>query len=118
MFFADPAAAFGNVGRALRPAGRLVMMVWQDRERNEWDVAIGQSLAGLAEAAAASAGPDPFSLADPPAVAGMLAAAGFADVTFTDVREPYCRAHCGAACRISRIRRWRRNRNALGTLRS
>ena len=88
MFFADPAAAFGNLGRALRPAGRLVMMVWQDRERNEWDVAIRQSLAGPAEAAVVSAGPDPFSLADPPAVTGMLTAAGFADVTFTDVREP------------------------------
>ena len=44
MFFADPVAAFGNAGRALRPAGRLVMMVWQDRERNERDVAIRQSL--------------------------------------------------------------------------
>ena len=29
MFFADPVAAFGNIGRALRPGGRLVMMVWQ-----------------------------------------------------------------------------------------
>ena len=89
MFFADPVAAFGNAGRALRPAGRLVMMVWQDRERNEWDIAIRQSLAGPGgSAAAASAGPDPFSLADPPAVTGMLEAAGFADVTFTDVRKP------------------------------
>ena len=89
MFFSNPVAAFGNAGRALRPAGRLVMMVWQDRERNEWDVAIRQSLAGPGgSAAAASGGPDPFSLADPPAVTGMLGAAGFADVTFTDVREP------------------------------
>ena len=29
MFFQDPVVAFANVGRALRPAGRLVMMVWQ-----------------------------------------------------------------------------------------
>src|SRR5262249_26983602 len=29
MFFDDPVAAFANVRRALRPAGRLVMMVWQ-----------------------------------------------------------------------------------------
>ncbi|HEY7009365.1 MAG TPA: SAM-dependent methyltransferase, partial [Jatrophihabitantaceae bacterium] len=36
----------------------------------------------------ASAGPDPFSLADPPGVTKILEAAGFADVTFTDVREP------------------------------
>jgi ubiquinone/menaquinone biosynthesis C-methylase UbiE len=35
MFFDDPAAAFANIRRALRPAGRLVMLVWQARERNE-----------------------------------------------------------------------------------
>jgi len=89
MFFADPVAAFANIRRALRPAGRLVMMVWQASERNEWDVAIRQSLAGPGEAVAvASGGPDPFSLADPPAVTQILQAARFADVAFTDVREP------------------------------
>lgn len=89
MFFADPVAAFGNVGRALRPDGRLVMMVWQARERNEWDVALCQALAGPGgSATGASAGPDPFSLADPVVVTGILEAAGFAAVTFTDVREP------------------------------
>ena len=88
MFFDDPVAAFANVGRALRPAGRLVMMVWQAHDRNEWEVAIRQSLAGTGgSAAVGSAGPDPFSLADPPAVTGILEAAGFADVTFTDVHE-------------------------------
>jgi hypothetical protein len=35
-----------------------------------------------------SGGADPFSLADPPAVKQILEAAGFADVAFTDVREP------------------------------
>jgi SAM-dependent methyltransferase len=89
MFFADPVTAFANIGRALRPAGRLVMMVWQACDRNEWDVAIRRSLTGPeGSAAAASAGPDPFSLADPPAVTAILEAAGFADVIFTDVREP------------------------------
>ena len=89
MFFDDPGAAFANVRRALRPAGRVVMMVWQPRERNEWDAAIHRSLAGLqGPVAAASAGPDPFSLADPPAVKQILGAAGFADIAFTDVCEP------------------------------
>jgi SAM-dependent methyltransferase len=89
MFFDDPGAAFANIRRALRPAGRLVMMVWQAHERNEWDVAIRQSL-GAAEAPAAvpSGGADPFSLADPPTVAEILEAAGFAHVAFTDVGEP------------------------------
>ena len=45
MFFADPAAAFANIRGALRPTGRLVMMVWQaPSARNEWDVAICQAL--------------------------------------------------------------------------
>lgn len=89
MFFADPAMAFANIRRALRPGGRLVMMVWQAAGRNEWDVTIRQSLqAAEAPASRPSAGPDPFSLADPPTVTNLLRAAGFADVSFTDVREP------------------------------
>ena len=89
MFFDDPVAALANIGRALRPAGRLVMMVWQASERNEWDVVIRRSLAAAGgPAAAACEGPDPFSLADPPAVKEILAAAGFTGVAFTDAREP------------------------------
>ena len=73
MFYDDPAAAFANISRALRPAGRLVMMVWQAPERNEWDVTIRQAL-GMT---AISAGlPDAFSLADPPAVTEILEGAG------------------------------------------
>jgi SAM-dependent methyltransferase len=89
MFFDDHIAAFANIRRALRPAGRLVMMVWQAHERNEWDVAIHQSLTAAHEPMARpSEGPDPFSLADPPTVTEILEAAGFANVAFTDVREP------------------------------
>ena len=44
MFFTDPAAAFANIRRALRPDGRLVMMVWQAHDRNEWDVVIRECL--------------------------------------------------------------------------
>jgi ubiquinone/menaquinone biosynthesis C-methylase UbiE len=73
MFFDDPGAAFANLGRALRPAGRLVMMVWQTHERNEWDVTIHQSLKAADEPVTIpSGGPDPFSLADPPVVTRIL----------------------------------------------
>ena len=73
MFFADPVAAFTNIGRALRPAARLVLLVWQERDRNEWATAIRQALTA---AAATPRGPDPFSLADPTVTEGILAAAG------------------------------------------
>ena len=89
MFFTDPAAAFTNIWRALRLDGRLVMMVWQAPDLNEWDVAIRQSLGGSdASTALDPAGPDPFSLADPTAVTEILETAGFADVAFTEVDEP------------------------------
>jgi hypothetical protein len=85
MFFADPVAAFTNIGRALRPAAPVVLLVWQERDRNEWATAIGQALTA---AAATPRNPDPFSLADPTVTEGILTAAGFADVSFTDVHEP------------------------------
>jgi SAM-dependent methyltransferase len=85
MFFADPVAAFTNIGRALRPAARLVLLVWQERDRNEWATAIRQTLTA---ASATPRGPDPFSLADPTVTEGILAAAGFAEVSFSDVHQP------------------------------
>ncbi len=89
MFFDDPVTAFANIGRSLRSAGRLVMMVWQAHERNEWAVAIRQSLDTTdAPVAEAPGGPDAFSLADPPTVKDLLQTAGFADIAFADVHEP------------------------------
>jgi len=84
MFFDDPVAAFANIRTALRPAGRLVMMVWRSPEHNEWEVCIRQALA----VTTAPGGPDAFSLADPATVGEILTTAGFADVTVTDVHEP------------------------------
>ncbi|MET9214514.1 MULTISPECIES: class I SAM-dependent methyltransferase [unclassified Nocardia] len=86
MFFADPVAAFTNIGRALRPSGRLVLLVWQGRERNEWTSVIRETL--TTEAAIAGDGPGAFALADPAVTEGILAAAGFTDIAFTEVDEP------------------------------
>jgi len=79
MFFADPVAAFRNIRAALQNDGRLVMMVWQSHESNEWSVAIQQEPARPSEA---------FSLADPSTVAEILERSGFARPSFQDVREP------------------------------
>ena len=86
MFFDDPLAAFTNVANALRPGGRLVLLVWQARARNEWSVAVRNALGGAP--ADPVEGPGPFSLADPAAVADILEAAGFAEFTAIDVHEP------------------------------
>ncbi|HSL12318.1 MAG TPA: methyltransferase domain-containing protein [Actinomycetota bacterium] len=89
MFFGDPIAAFSNIGSALRPPGRLLMMVWQAPERNGWS----RSVHGAIRSVIGSSGPDipeldAFSLAEPATVRKILTAAGFTDVTFTDVDEP------------------------------
>lgn len=89
MFFADPVAAFTGIRLALRPPGRLVMIVWQAREQNDWILAIERALAG-GEATPPDASPiwQPFSLGDARTAQQILHSAGFGGVTCTHVREP------------------------------
>jgi SAM-dependent methyltransferase len=88
MFFDDPFAAFANIAVALRPAGRLVMMVWQEHEHNEWSVAIERALGAEGSPDPGPEGREPFSLADQDTVEAILGAAGFGAATFTDVHQP------------------------------
>lgn len=86
MFFTDPAEAFANIARAMRPGGRLAWMVWQSPERNNWAGAIRQALAPQG-----TSGVDadkPFSLGEPATVTELLRAAGFTSIDFIDIREP------------------------------
>ena len=85
MFFADPIAAFANIARAMRPGARLVLMVWQGQERNEWSTAIQRA---LASEATPSASAPAFSLGDRTATTRLLTLAGFASVAFAEVHEP------------------------------
>jgi SAM-dependent methyltransferase len=80
MFFADPPAAFANIARALRPGGRLVMLIWQAYERNAWVTEIDRALG------AAPPPSEAFSLGDPAIVREVLA--GYGDVRLEEVREP------------------------------
>lgn len=89
MFFDEPVVAFANIARALRPGARLVMMVWQAHDQNEWAVAIDRALAGDRTGAASSGESlEPFSLAEPTATRGILHSAGFGEAAFTDIHEP------------------------------
>ena len=88
MFFSDPDLGFRNIARAVRAGGRLVMMVWRAHDQNEWAVAIDRALGVGKQGIAAAPGRDPFSLAEPPTVRRILAAAGFADSEFRDVDVP------------------------------
>jgi SAM-dependent methyltransferase len=89
MFFGDPAAAFANIGRALRPGGRLVMLIWQGPGPNEWVREFGGALSAGRDLPAPSPGaPGPFSLADPGRARTLLASAGFSDVSLDALDGP------------------------------
>lgn len=91
MFFSDPPAAFANIAAALRPAARLVLLVWQRREDNQWALAIDAALGDAARPP--QPGADPFSLGDAAATAGILEAAGFDGIRFECVHEPVFYGH-------------------------
>jgi SAM-dependent methyltransferase len=86
MFFGDPAAAFGNIARAIRPGGHLTMLVWQGPEPNEWIREFAGALAaGRPRPAPPADAHSPFALADPSRVTALLTGAGFADVAIEGV---------------------------------
>lgn len=89
MFFADPHAAFTNIAGALRPGGRLVLLVWQPVERQEF---IHQVLAALTPGRDTplppAHGPSPVSLGDPDRVTTLLEGAGFTDVVLDGIEQP------------------------------
>lgn len=89
MFFADPVTAFANIGRALRPGGRLAMLSWQELAKNPWVLVIRDTLsAGRSLPEPPPGAPGPFGLADETGVRPILEAAGFDDVELQEVNEP------------------------------
>jgi SAM-dependent methyltransferase len=91
MFFSDPAAAFANIAAALRPEARLVLLVWQRREHNQWARAIDAALGDAA--LPPQPGADPFSLGDAEATTRILEDPGFDALHFEDVHEPVLYGH-------------------------
>jgi SAM-dependent methyltransferase len=89
MFFADPVAAFANIGQALRPGGRLALLAWRPLAANEWLSAIrGALAAGRILPEPPVGAPGPFGLAGAADVRRILGAAGFNDVVLDIVDEP------------------------------
>ncbi|GAB2506762.1 methyltransferase domain-containing protein [Nocardiopsis aegyptia] len=89
MFFADPAAAFGNIARAVAPRGRLAFLCWQRPQEIEWTVTLRSALAPFVDLPEPDLhGPGPYSLSDPQRSRDLLAASGFDDVGVESVREP------------------------------
>jgi SAM-dependent methyltransferase len=82
MFFADPAAAFANMRRALRPGGRLCMAVWATIDENtHWKIPYDIAVRRLGPPAPTPPHtPGPHVFGDRDYLLDTLVAAGFADI--------------------------------------
>ena len=81
MFFADPVAAFRNIGTALKPGGRLVFACWAPLEENRhWLISYEIALRHLGPLASQEAEPGPLAFGDPDYVRRILVEAGFAEI--------------------------------------
>lgn len=84
MFFADPVAAFTNIGRALRPAGRLAFVCPQSLNRMDQATiftAVAEHVPLPDFSEKTETGPAAF--ADPERARRVLSEAGFEEVTIT-----------------------------------
>jgi SAM-dependent methyltransferase len=84
MFFVDPTAAFANLHATLRPGGRVAFACWRPVTENPW-MLVPLMAAGSVIPLKPPPPPDapgPFSFGDRDRVSGILARAGFRDVTF------------------------------------
>lgn len=86
MFFADPVAAFSNIGRALRPGGRLAFLCMRDLNDHDLGPVLAAMSQHLPQSDADEASADgPLSLADPAVTRAVLTDAGFAGITVVPV---------------------------------
>ena len=86
MLMIDPAAAFAETRRVLRPGGRLAFSVWAARERNPALSLVGKVLVELRHVPP----PDPeapsaFAMADPGHISELVVGAGFSEPEIEEI---------------------------------
>ena len=84
MFFSNPVAALRNVRGALRPGGKLVMVVWREKVENAWMYRAQQIVERYVtkpdEYDEPTCGPGPFSMAGADTTSGILVSAGYEEI--------------------------------------
>lgn len=84
MFFGDPAAAFANMRKVLKPSGRVAFACWRSPPENPW-VMVPLQAACAYVPPASQPGPEdpgPFAFGNPDRVTHVLTEAGFEPPAF------------------------------------
>ena len=86
MLTTDPAAAFAETRRVLRPGGRLALSVWASRERNPALSLVGRVLESQGHISPPEPeAPGAFAMADPGRIQELVVGAGFAEPEIEEV---------------------------------
>ncbi len=91
MFFGEPALAFANIRKAIKPSGRLLFACWRALDENLWMKVPLQAVDSAGVPRLPRPGPDdpgPISFADPARVQSKLSAAGFSGISCTPADFP------------------------------
>lgn len=106
MFFPDPAAAFSNLARSIRPGGRYAATVWAELDANAWmflPTLLGAEPLGTELSLPGPGEPGPFSLADPDHTARLLESSGFQDVELVRIEHDRTFDEAGAAAAVGEM---------------
>jgi ubiquinone/menaquinone biosynthesis C-methylase UbiE len=85
MFFANPVQGLRAIRGALKPGGKLCMIVWRRKDENQFardpELVVERFLTHPDATDADTCGPGPFSMGNADTVTGIMKSAGFADTT-------------------------------------
>ncbi len=103
MYMPHPVTALREWRRALRPGGRVAVVVFSTPDRNSWGAAPASIIRRRAQLPPPVAGqPGPFSLGGPGVLEDMFRQAGFADPEVRAVPVPHAMASAAEYVRVAR----------------
>jgi ubiquinone/menaquinone biosynthesis C-methylase UbiE len=88
--FPDAVTGYTNLGRALRPGGKLAFVCAREAQRNPWATVPFRAVRSVLPQLEGKGGVGPFGLADGERIHRVLSESGFSDVRVESIDEAVC----------------------------